>query len=425
MDFKILKVSLKSAFIKGVLTLMSGTVIAQVIPTIISPILTRLYSPSDFGAFSLYMSIASVLVIIATGRYEMAILLPKNDSDALNLTKLVIILSFVFSLVLIFVILISGQYIIPMQSNLGIQNWLLMIPVTIFLLGCYQGLNYYVNREKKFKLMALSRVLQSSTLSVGQMLLGITSFGPGGLILGNIIGIISSVFILIKKTKIEFSLHLGKIFDMGKRYVDFPKYLVFGHALNSLSAHLPIYLITLYFTSENVGQYSLTSKVLAIPLVFVSTSIGDVFKQRAAEDINSIGNCIEIFNKSLKTLVALSIIPFMTLFLISKWLFPFIFGAEWQQAGLFAQYLTLMFFFRFISSPLSSMYMIAEKQKQDLILQVILLFAAVSAFVLGKYIYNDIYISLAFYSIIYSVIYFVNLFITYGFAKGKNTKTRY
>ena len=90
------KLKPKSEFSRNVLTLMTGTTIAQAIPIAISPILTRIYTPEDFGMFALYMSVASILSVVATGRYELAIMLPKKDEDAVNIVALSIIISFSF-----------------------------------------------------------------------------------------------------------------------------------------------------------------------------------------------------------------------------------------------------------------------------------------------------------------------------------------
>ena len=79
------KLKPKSEFTRNVLTLMTGTTIAQAIPIAISPILTRLYTPKDFGVLALFVAITSIFGSIANGRYELAIMLPKKDEDAINI----------------------------------------------------------------------------------------------------------------------------------------------------------------------------------------------------------------------------------------------------------------------------------------------------------------------------------------------------
>ena len=98
------KLKPKSEFSRNVLTLMTGTTIAQAIPIAISPILTRIYAPEDFGMFALYMSVASIISVIATGRYELAIMLPKKDEDAVNIVALSIIISFFVSFISLLIV---------------------------------------------------------------------------------------------------------------------------------------------------------------------------------------------------------------------------------------------------------------------------------------------------------------------------------
>ena len=91
------KLKPKSEFSRNVLTLMTGTTIAQAIPIAISPILTRLYTPEDFGVVGLFGAISGIFGAIATGKYELAIMLPKKDEDAINIFALGFILTSLIS----------------------------------------------------------------------------------------------------------------------------------------------------------------------------------------------------------------------------------------------------------------------------------------------------------------------------------------
>ena len=94
------KLKPKSEFSRNVLTLMTGTTIAQAIPIAISPILTRIYTPEEFGIFALYMAFISIGAAIVTGKYEMAILLPKRNEYAKYLVVISIFLTTCFSILL-------------------------------------------------------------------------------------------------------------------------------------------------------------------------------------------------------------------------------------------------------------------------------------------------------------------------------------
>jgi O-antigen/teichoic acid export membrane protein len=182
------KLKPKSEFSRNVLTLITGTTIAQAIPIAISPILTRIYTPADFGVFALYMSIASIMSVIATGRYELAIMLPKKDEDAINIVALSLMISFFISLVSLMIVFIFNSQITNLLGNHEISNWLYFIPITVLLTGIYQSFNYWSNRKKHYKRLALSRVLQSGTTSSANLGMGYYGFGSSGLILGGVLG---------------------------------------------------------------------------------------------------------------------------------------------------------------------------------------------------------------------------------------------
>ena len=140
-------------FNRNVVTVMTGTTIAQAIPIAIMPILTRLYTPEEFGIFALYVAIASIFGVIATARYELAIMLPKKDSEAANLFNLSIIITFIISLFTLLFVLIFHQPLINLIGNPEIGKWLYFIPLTVLFTGLYQTLNYWSSRKKNFLIL--------------------------------------------------------------------------------------------------------------------------------------------------------------------------------------------------------------------------------------------------------------------------------
>ena len=126
---------LTNKFNQNVAILLVGTVMSQAIPIAISPILTRIYSPSDFGLFALYFSISMILSVFVTGRYEMAIMLPKDEVDAVDITKLSISITVIVSALLFVVIYIFKARIAEALKNKEIENWLLLLPVTVLVIG--------------------------------------------------------------------------------------------------------------------------------------------------------------------------------------------------------------------------------------------------------------------------------------------------
>lgn len=174
----------QSAYARNVLTLMTGTTLAQAIPIAISPLLTRLYSPEEFGRFALYMAVASIASVLVTGRYELAILLPRQDKDALHITALATALSIAISALLFLVVLFFALPIAALLGDAALAPWLYWVPASTLLLGLYQSLNYWSNRKAQYKRLAISRTVQSGSAALAQLGIGYAGSGAVGLVGG-------------------------------------------------------------------------------------------------------------------------------------------------------------------------------------------------------------------------------------------------
>lgn len=416
------KLSPKGPFARNVITLMTGTSIAQAIPIAISPILTRLYTPEDFGVFALYMAVASIVSVLVTGRYELAIMLPKKDSDAINIVALSIGLSCIISGVLLVIVAVFNNQITHMLGSPAVSSWLYFVPVTTFLMGIYQSLNYWSNRKGHYKRMALSRMMQSGSGSLTQLGSGYGTMGASGLVSGQIIGQTLSTAILgwliYREDQSELkNIKRNRIIALAKKYSNFPKYLVVAHGFNTGSSQMPVILISTLFSSAIAGFYMLTQRVIGAPMTIVASAIGDVFRQEASHAYVHTGNCKAVYLKALKRLIAISVVPFAAFFFIAPYMFSFVFGKEWRISGEYAQILTPMFFLRFITSPLSSIFMIAQKQQLDLVWQILLFILVLSSFIFG-YSNSNIQLVLVAFCASYCLMYAVNGVLSYKLATG-------
>ena len=161
----------------------------------------------------------------------------------------------------------------------------------------------------------------------------------------------------------------------------------------------------------------MSQKVLGSPVTLFSTSVSHVFKERASSDYRNKGNCRPIFLQTFKSLFLISVVPFILLFFLAPRLVPIIFGSQWIEAGVYIQALTLMYFFKFTVSPLSYVIIIAEKQKLNLIFQILLLILSIGSIGYGIYIQSPL-IGVVLYSISYSIIYLIYLIISYKLSKN-------
>lgn len=413
----------KSQFARNVITLMTGTALAQALPIAITPILTRMYTPDEFGVFAVYIAICAILAVVVTGRYELAIIVPEQDEDAINIMALSIGLSFIISLFLLIIVLLFGSEIASILGSNSISSWLYFIPLTTLVMGCYQSLNYWANRRSHYKRMAVSRVMQTGSTGTIQLSTGFLKIGSLGLILGHFLGQLTSVIFLAKsillQEKEEISkINKKKVYEVANRYSDFPKYLIAAHGFNIGSAQSPVLLLSSLFATSVSGLYMLTNRVLSAPITLVASAIGDVFREQASKEYARTGQCMAIYLQTIKKLILLSFVPFTVLFIFSEDIFSLVFGKEWVEAGVISKILMPVFFLRFIASPLSSMFMIAEVQKIDLYWQIALFSLVIASFLIGKY-FSDVYLAFYLFSFSYCLMFLINLCLSYFLASGR------
>lgn len=399
---------------------MTGTTIAQAIPIAISPILTRIYTPEDFGLFALFLAITTIFGSIANGRYELAIMLPKKDEDAINIFALGFIITCCLSFVLFLLVILFNDYFTTLLGNEEIRLWLYLVPLSVFLTGIYNILTYFNNRKKKYKDLAKATVIKSIALAITQLLVGLIKEGVLGLVSGYIISqFFANVRLLkniISNNSLISKISIVNIKTVGKRYIKFPKYLILAHGMNTISNQLPILLIGVLFNSTSAGFLTLTQRVLGIPINLIANSIGDVFREEASKCYIKNKECKKIYVSTLKKLIIISIIPFGLIVYFSPYLFSIIFGEEWGIAGEYLQILSPMYFIRFITTPLSSMGIIAEKQKIDLIWQSILFLLLVTLFLIDFDSEKNLILMI---SLIYSIMYLTALWLNYTFSRGE------
>ncbi len=417
------KLKKKSEFSRNVVTLMTGTAIAQAIPIAISPILTRLYAPEDFGVFALFISISSIAGSIINGRYELAIMLPKKDEDAINIFVLGFIITVFISLFLFFIIIIFHDNLVELLGNKGIGVWLYFVPLSIFFTGLYNILNYFYIRKKYYKDIASATIMKSITTAVVQISIGFLKSGDSGLVSGQLTSqIVANVKLfknITKEKELMQKISKIKIIALAKRYKNFPKFSMPAVLANSLSYHLTNILISSFYAISTLGFYSLSQKLLGMPSSFIGNSIGQVYFQQATIEKQETGSSIETFRSTLRKLFLISFPFFLILYFIVEDLFAFVFGEEWRVAGVYAKLLIPFFCISFVSSPLAITLTIYERQKSSFVINIILIISSVGVILLCHYMNTNFEKFLEIFSIIMSINYLSFIFYYIKIAKGE------
>ncbi|MCR4420954.1 MAG: oligosaccharide flippase family protein [Exilispira sp.] len=410
---------IKNEFYSNVATLMSGSIISQTIPIIISPILSRIYSPEDFSILAIYLSITNIFSVIASGRYDLAIMLPDKNEDAINILSLSIMISFFTTSILIPFSLIFKNQISFLLKNDKLSNWLLFSVFGILLTTIHQNLIYWNNRNKKFKTVSINRVVQSGASGFFQIIFGyfLKKLSSGFIIVGQFLGQVFAaarlIFSFIKSDRgIIKEISLKKIKEVAKRYSEFPKKTTLSSLLNIFSNNGRYLVLGFFLDKNSLGSLFFTLRILMLPVSIIGNNIADVVFQRVSELKNKGVNKNKIkreINKIILQLSSFLIIPVIILAIFGKQIFSFIFGPNYAAAGIFSSILSFSLFFQFIFSPFCKVFFAFEKNTLYLIWEILrIIIFYIPIFILGYLKVQSIYfiVSIALSIILnYSILY--------------------
>lgn len=413
-----------SSFMKHVITLASGTALAQVISVSIVPVLTRLYSPDEFGGYAVFSSILAVLGVVSTGRYEYAIIASGKDEDAWQCMILVFVIS-IIGTVLIFFVGFFGGAIFERALNIKVTSSIVALAATaLFASGASQGAYYWLNRNKRYTQLSASRIFGALIMAGVSCSLGYMGIGAEGLLYGLVAGQVANLAVLflsiIRYDRSRGGAQWRQIKYQALKHIDYPKYLIPSSILDRFSSQSHIILLSSFFGASVSGALGLYQRVVSLPNRLVGSAIADVFKQRAGVALNEYGECRLLFRKAALRLLLLGLPPFLVLVFTGPFLFALVFGEEWRLGGEYAQILSWMFLFGFVVSPLSSLFFVGRKQRYDLIMQIFLIISTSSALIVGAYLFDSVRLSLFLFTFSYCVKYLIEGWLAWRIANGSH-----
>lgn len=415
----------KKDFVKNVLTLASGSFISQVLVYLSLLILVRIYSTEMFGVYMLFSSSILILKPLISLQYELAIVLPKKNSDAINVFGLSILVTLLLSIFLLIIIILFKKPILSFFNIEKLAFVIYFIPFSSLMFGFINTYNYWNNRMENFKNIAVGNITKSTFMSFGQLTLGFLKI-YNGLISGMIFGQVCQFLFLAKKSSksiiaLKSEISLIKMVDLSKKYKDIPIFNTILSFSNTLSNEIPVLLITKFFDISSAGIYGLAIKIGRAPIGIIQDSVKQVFFNKASNTYNEKENLQQIVKDTIFHLCKFSSIIFIPLFFVSYFLGD-IFGEKWVQTGIYLRILIPWLFFMFLSSPLTSLIVILNKQKVILFYDIFLLIFRFLSFYIGYTFYNDILISLIMFSGVGVFFNVLIIFYFYSISKRKNNK---
>jgi lipopolysaccharide exporter len=362
-----------------VLVLLSGTAIAQVASILAAPVLTRLYTPAEFGVLGLFTAVLGLVTVVATGRYEFTIQLAETEEEASGLFALSLAVLLAVSALTGVLLLALGSWLAEALDAPALAPVLWWLPLAVLMQGLVQTLNVWLGRRKQFGALSRSRLAQAGVSLPTQMGGGVLGLGTHGMVGGQVAGqAAAAAFLAARGWRLGYGwvpsgVTWSTLRTLARRYADFPRYGVPQTLVAAASQSLPQFALAVLFTPAVVGQYGLAQRMAYLPLALVGTAVRQVFYQRAAEVHAAGGPTDLLLGKTLRMIAVVAGPPALVLALAGPQLFAVVFGAEWREAGEMARWLGLWILADFVSIPAVVLYQLYRRHRRLLAYDVVML----------------------------------------------------
>lgn len=357
---------------RGVLSIFGGTAGGQLLALVSAPVLSRLYSPSDFGVFTLTSSFVAVIGTIAALRFELAVPLPESERDARGLVALGLIstgATFVFTSAVVW---LAGGRLALVFDQPHLMPWLWCVPATSALVGVYLLLNQLAIRHRRYRAIGRRNLLQSVALVATQVGAGAAGLRSGGLILGLAVAQLTSALSLLRGSGLrtpdsEASHRLATLQHLARRYRHFPLLLAPSGLLNVMGLQLPVVLIAYWYGSSVAGWVGLTQRVLSLPVMLLGSAIAQVYLAELARAArHDFARARQLFSTASRRLLAIALPLGLALVLLARFLFERVFGDQWLTSGRYAQALAPSLVAQLVATPVSQTLIVFGRQRAQL-----------------------------------------------------------
>ncbi len=347
--------------------LVGVTGVAQAVALFATPLLTRLYTPSDFGVLAVFMALLTVGFVIVTLRYDQAIVIPSASRDAAAVLIVSLVSVFVTSLVVLALLLGLRGPLGDMVGEPSLATWILLLPLALVGAGTYQTLVSWAVRERQVSLIGRTKVSQSTSQVGVQLAAGTLSAGPGGLLIGLVVGRAVGSARLARRLLRDDALRPWPRWTEARaaavRFRRFPMLGAPAALCNSVAVELAPLILVARFGPITAGLFLAGNRMVGMPINLVGQSVSQVYSGRFGEALRTRPRDLApLFRRSSRMLVVLGAVPAFVLLMAGPELMSLVLGEEWREAGVYARYLAPMFWAQLAVFPLEPSLGLLERQ---------------------------------------------------------------
>ena len=393
---------IKSSGVCNFAKLLSANVVAQAIGLVVYPILTRMYAPEDFGLLNLFLSIGGVLIILSTSEYYYAIVLPKEEKNAVALTHLSLLLLMLTTLLVLLSVLFSRPISVLFKTP-ALAEYYWLMPIYVFGIGLWNVLCYWYIRKKLFGRISGYQMSQSLLSAGGKIGLGYAGALHGGMIysavLAPIVSLLTSIALCFRKAICPLlNVSWANVRIQAKEYCNFPFFVLPRSFINVLATQLPVLLLTPFFGSKLVGLLSMALLLGYTPIGTITRALYQVLYQHTTERVHASKNIGNLFWKYVGYGSAVIIPLFVGMALVLPALSAWLLGEEWRVVGEYIRWMLPWLYFSLLVGSTCYLSDVFMQQKKGLLFEILLAICRVVGLCVGI-VTKDFMVAIAAYSI--------------------------
>lgn len=362
---------------QGMLTLALGSGAARAIGIVSIPVLTRLYTPEDFGVLAVFTALVAILAPLVTLRYVLALPLPRHDGLAMNLLVLSLGLMLVLSTLMGLVLWLWGPPLLALVSMDVLAPWWWLIALGVLGTASYEMLTLWATRRRAYRVIAQTSVTQSAAGALVKIGMGLAAFQPLGLLVGQVVAQAGGIVRLLRGFLGEFRVNwryirISLLRKTAWWHRGFPIWRVPSQFLMVFSMQAPMLFMAALYDAQTAGQFGLAVMALSVPVNLIGQSVGKALYGEAAFVIkNDPQKVIQLAKEVQGRLFFAALFPTLILFFFGEIIFFYVFGHDWAAAGVFAAWLSIGVAFQFTSAPLVQLMNLFSSQSVFLIINVL------------------------------------------------------
>ncbi|HEX7000432.1 MAG TPA: oligosaccharide flippase family protein [Trueperaceae bacterium] len=390
--------------LRNVGMLAVGTAAGHVVSILAAPLLTRVYSPADFGLLAVFTAVTAIAGVAVSLRLGLAVAVPADNEEGIEIVLVGVMLVAVMAALAAILVALFGDQLSALLGEPRLRPLLAFLPLYLGSAGIFNMLNFWFARENRFGPVAALNTVRGVLVATAQYVLGVLRSGAAGLVAGHVAGpVVQAVGLLAVSSRIKDRMLVGTL-DWRRVKVVLGKYRMFilygtpQALVNAFNQSMPALVLTATFGASVAGFYLMAHRLVAAPVSLVGSSVRQVIYPQLARDFDR-GVALRSATRTTLAMAALAVPAAAVIFVFGPALFAWLLGTEWRETGEFARWLIIWLAVGFVNIPSVSLIPLLDMQRWHLIYEVVYLGARLTALLIGTQ-QNDVRLGIILFAMV-------------------------